>query len=153
MAMVLNAYSQSYGKYSSDDVNEFRTSSWLDLLFPAIFLLFILYVVYINKRKGGEVRKCEKNEINVGIESIEHQTETQRYTADQLDKNTFTKSDSQIFSSNARWERARSKEDILQLKPIVPKKTELVTIKMWLIILYVLLWVLIIYIIYRREYS
>ena len=151
--MVLNAYSQSYGKYSSDDVNEFRTSSWLDLFFPAIFLLFLLYVVYINKRKGGEVRKYETNETNVGVESINHQTETQICSEDPLDKNTFAKSDSQILSSNPRWASPLSKEDVLQLKPIVPKKTYSVTIKRALIISCVLIWLLIIYIIYRREYS
>jgi len=104
------------------------------------------------RAKSKRSKKEDEKESSISGENTQHLTETQRYSADPLDKNTFTKSDSQIFSSNARWARAISKEDILQLKPIVPKKTELVTIKMWLIISYVLLCLLMIYIIYRREY-
>jgi hypothetical protein len=95
-------------------------------------------------------KKEDKKESSVSGENIQHLTETQRYSAHPLDKNTFTKSDSQLFNSNARWARAISKEDILQLKPIAPKKTKLVSISMWLIISYVLLCLLMIYIIFSR---
>jgi hypothetical protein len=112
-----------------------------------------LVSIFLWLRGKSKRSKKEENELSISRENIQHKTETQRYSADPLDKNTFTKSDSQIFSSNARWARAISKEDILQLKPIAPKKTELVSIRMWLIISYVLLCLLMIYIIYRREYS
>lgn len=67
--VALNAYSQSYGRYSSDEVNEFRLSSWGDLVLPALFLLFIVYAVYVNKKNPNH----EKDENRKQEEEIKEE--------------------------------------------------------------------------------